>query len=447
MSDAPLYLSTLKFRGANLDLIYNHDHECILVAGADTGKTYAACYKTALMAMNVDGIHAAIVRRTYGSLKSSALRTFERVIAGVPVRKYGGESPEAYIFPNGSKVITIGMDVLGAEQRILSAEFDFVQVCQAEELAESQWELIASRSTGRGAKVKFPQVFADCNPSGRNHWIPKRAQEGALTMLNGSHLDNPELYDDAGQLTEEGKRRLGFLERTLTGVRRQRLLLHKWSTAEGVVYDTFSRERHVFVRQPQEMKRWFLTVDVGYTNPAVILLVGEDGDGRLHCFREFYETGVVPEDLCAKALLWLGDVRKAELTMPIAMRGEYIVVDAAEAGLIASLQRGSALVFAGKGKVEIGIQKVQNRLQLAGDNRPRYGVDPSCVNHINEFESYIRKPGSDTPVKENDHSLDAIRYLLDILEESPPFQFTPVHTVKSENRMVSRHGDLRRVLM
>jgi hypothetical protein len=33
------------------------------------------------------------------------------------------------------------------------------------------------------------------------------------------------------------------------------------------------------------------------------------------------------------------------------------------------------------------------------------------VNTINEFESYIWKPGKDEPVKENDHALDALRYL------------------------------------
>ena len=37
-------------------------------------------------------------------------------------------------------------------------------------------------------------------------------------------------------------------------------------------------------------------------------------------------------------------------------------------------------------------------------------VDPSCVNTINEFESYVWKEGKDEPVKEWDHAMDATRY-------------------------------------
>ena len=62
-----------------------------------------------------------------------------------------------------------------------------------------------------------------------------------------------------------------------------------------------------------------------------------------------------------------------------------------------------------------GIQAIQNRLKVAGDGRPRYTIDPTCTNHINEFESYVWKPEKDVPEKEYDHSLDASRYLDDVL--------------------------------
>jgi hypothetical protein len=40
------------------------------------------------------------------------------------------------------------------------------------------------------------------------------------------------------------------------------------------------------------------------------------------------------------------------------------------------------------------------------------------VNTINEFESYVWKDGKDEPQKENDHAMDAIRYLEDSLGAS-----------------------------
>jgi phage terminase large subunit len=57
-----------------------------------------------------------------------------------------------------------------------------------------------------------------------------------------------------------------------------------------------------------------------------------------------------------------------------------------------------------------GIAAVQERLKVQADGLPRLTVDPSCLNTINEFESYVWKPERDEPVKENDHALDALRY-------------------------------------
>jgi phage terminase large subunit len=53
---------------------------------------------------------------------------------------------------------------------------------------------------------------------------------------------------------------------------------------------------------------------------------------------------------------------------------------------------------------------------VQGDNRPRLTVDPSCVETINEFESYVWKPEKDEPVKENDHAMDALRYGINAID-------------------------------
>ena len=147
-------------------------------------------------------------------------------------------------------------------------------------------------------------------------------------------------------------------------------------------------------------------MDEGYTNPAVILLVGEDGDGRRHIFREFYQRGVLQSAVCATARQWCNEVH-----------AESVVVDDSAAGLIAELQSiGLPARAASKGRVLDGIQLVQNALAVAGDGKARLTVAPCCENIIGEFESYVWRQSSkgvekDEPVKENDHALDAIRYL------------------------------------
>ena len=409
MKESP-FISSLRFRGSNLQFLKEKSHECIICSPADTGKTVAACYKNVVICNQVPGCHAALVRKTYNSINDSVARTFDRVIQGLGIRKLGGTRADKYIFQNGSEIVLCGMD---HPDRLLSSEWSHVQVCQAEELREGDWEIIASRVTGRGSVYKHPQIFGDCNPSHSRHWIRSRKQ---LTLLTGSVKDNPELYDDAGNPTPEGVRRMALAESMYTGVRRQRLLYGIWATAEGAVYDMFMPEQHVLVRPMSDAKEIFITIDEGYTNPAVILCVFEDSDGRMHVFREFYKTKQLQGTVVEQVVLW-----SKEFGNPL------IACDEAAAGLIADLKSHGLRVQGAKGRtpessgthvIMDGIKAVQDRLKMQEDGRPRLTVDPSCVNTIQEFESYaFAKTASndvlkDCPAKEFDHTMDAIRYLV-----------------------------------
>ena len=107
--DAP-FISRLRFRGANLKAIKDKHHELILCSPADTGKTVALCYKSIVIAMNVPGCHGAMVRSTYNSLQDSAVKTFDRVSAGLGIKKLGGNRADKYLFRNGSEIVLVGMD-------------------------------------------------------------------------------------------------------------------------------------------------------------------------------------------------------------------------------------------------------------------------------------------------------------------------------------------------
>jgi PBSX family phage terminase large subunit len=186
---------------------------------------------------------------------------------------------------------------------------------------------------------------------------------------------------------------------SLSGVRYKRLFLGEWATAEGAVYEMFNHNDHVLVRDPREFKSFGMAIDEGYTNPAVILFIGTDTDDRLHIFREYYKRNQLQSAVVEQVGRWC--VRKWV---------RKIVVDEAAAGLIADLRNNGIPAVGQKGRVLDGIARVQNLLKLQGDGRPRLTIDPSCVNTINEFESYVWKPEKDEPVKENDHAMDAIRY-------------------------------------
>jgi phage terminase large subunit len=388
-------------RGGARQLWSCKDREVILSGPADTGKTYAALHRLDALAWKYHGSQSAIVRKTQKSLYGTVCQTYQRKVANMrAVVPYGGDkTPDRYIYPNGSVIWLGGMD---NPDKVLSSERDFIYVNQAEELEEGDFETLVTRANGRAGNAPWAQVFGDCNPGGSQHWIRKRAASGKLTLLISRHEDNPEIYDDDGNLTAAGRARLASLE-SLTGVRRKRLLEGIWATAEGAVYDMFDVNIHRRDYPRERFKHWGIACDEGYTNPAVILLIGHDGDDRQHIYREFYRRGVLQAEVVAQVAEWYQDYG-----------GETIAVDSAAAGLIADMRDAGLPARPAKGRVLDGIQSVQNLLQVAGDGLPRLSVDPSCVNTINEFESYVWKKDKDEPVKADDHTMDAIRYYQDL---------------------------------
>jgi phage terminase large subunit len=245
----------------------------------------------------------------------------------------------------------------------------------------------------------WQQLIITTNPAGPLHWIYTDLLAGKQASVHLSSADdnthNPQAYR-------------ATLAR-LTGAMHDRLVKGLWVQNEGAVYNNFDISAHVLPRELSEFKRFFLAIDEGYTNPAVILLIGVDADDRWHVCREFYERGVLQERVVSLAVEWFN-----------LYHCEAAAVDAAAAGLIADLQHNHISAHPAKGRVLDGIQAVQNRLQLAGDNRPRLTIAPECENLLSEFTSYTWKPEKDAPIKENDHALDALRYFGDYFGNGAP---------------------------
>jgi phage terminase large subunit len=239
-------------------------------------------------------------------------------------------------------------------------------------------------------------------PKGRN-WLYERQSE--MTIFRAATKDNP--YIPSAFVSE--------LERSYTGNFARQELYGDFVAFEGLVYPMFSRGVNVKTRKREEMKRGIFANDEGYTNPSVILDIGQDGDGRTHVFREWYRRGQIQDTVIATNQEWYNDIRP-----------ETITVDSSAAGLIAAMREAGLPAVSHSGRVRDGIGIVQNALTVQADGKPRLTIDPACVNTIAEFESYCWKEGKDEPEKQNDHAMDALRYGFDemgrgiiIIEDNP----------------------------
>ncbi|MBI4916862.1 MAG: terminase [Acidobacteria bacterium] len=417
LAELALAGSSVLFRGASLEAQAITAHEWIVAGPAETGKTFALMHRLAGILEGTPRASGALVRKVRTDMTGNVLVTWQRVIdARGGWSAYGGEEPKWFDHTNGSRLYIGGMDRPG---KVLSGERDVICVNQAEELHLEDWETLSTRCTGRGAVVEYPMLFGDCNPGPPSHWILSRP---SLKVLHSRHEDNPTLYDEQGNLTPQGVRTMAVLD-ALTGVRRERLRFGRWVSAEGVVYDLFDLGAHVIPRLeiPASWPRYRVH-DFGFTNPYVCQWWARDDDGRLYRYREIYRTQRLVEDH-AKQIKALSV-------------GERIVADVCDhdAEGRATLEKYLGIrTTAARKDVLSGIEAVKSRLRPAGDGKPRMFFlvdslverDPSLVAaHLpvcteEEMGVYVWALGPDgrprvkeAPVKENDHGLDATRYLV-----------------------------------
>lgn len=385
-------------RGGAAELWKCRDRHVLLDGPRGTGKTRAVVELAHLAASTWPGARILFVRQTRASLTESALVTYERDVlpAESPIRAGAiRRVRQSYKYPNGSTIVCGGLDKV---ERIRSSEWDMICVFEATETSQDSWEQLDGCL--RNGMMPFHQAIADCNPSYPRHWLKVLADEGKLTRILSRHGDNP-------KVTEEYLASLA----KMTGHRRARLYLGQWAAAEGLVYDLWDDALFVKVRDVP-WQRLIVALDEGYTNPCSMHLYGVDGDGRVHCVEEWYETQKTYEFVCQKCCHWASvhDI-------------EAFVVPPDAAALRAAMIEAGLPVVTADDEVWGGIQLCQSYLQVAGDGEPRFTVDPKCRNFLDEIMGFRWRENADgtrrdEPLKVNDHAMSDWRYALKYIESS-----------------------------
>lgn len=282
------------FRGANLDIQTYRSPEFMLAGPSETGKTWATLWLLDSLLGETPKASAGLVRKVAADIGPTVLVTYRRIIerSGSGAAPFGGEKPEWYDYPNGARLYVGGMDRPG---KVLSGERDFIYVNQAEELTLEDWEILSTRTTGRGAVTTTPMLFGDCNPGPEDHWILKRE---LLQVFHSKHEDNPSLYDEEGELTEQGRRTMLKLD-ALTGVRKARLRFGKWVGAEGLFFEEWDEELHTCepFDIPADWPVWG-AFDYGFAHPTAFGLFTEDNDGTIYLIGEHVQHKWLPPAHC-----------------------------------------------------------------------------------------------------------------------------------------------------
>lgn len=255
-------------------------------------------------------------------------------------------------------------------------------------------EQAMARCSVDGSKFWF-----NCNPESPGHWFytdwVKKAEERNVMHLHFTMQDNP-------GLSEKTKARY---EKMYAGVFYRRYILGEWVKAEGLVYPMFNREAHVIDQIPpiSARHRYYVSVDYGTVNPfAAGLYDYNPAERKATMLQELYFKGgsnnrVDNEAYYTMLFNLIGDY-------PI----EYIIIDPSASSMIETIQKyGKYTVVRADNDVLNGIQDVTKFL-----NAGALYFHKSCKNTFEEFEAYSwdeDKP-EDAVIKENDHSMDQLRY-------------------------------------
>lgn len=355
-----------------------------------SGKTITTLFKLVDFCINGPPGEVLLVGKTEVTLERNVIDPLIKMF-GSPIRKVGRA---VYIFDR--RCYIVGANDERSEQKIRGISLVCAYCDELTLYPESFFQMLKSRLRLPGACL-----IATTNPDSPTHYLME-------TLLENDKLENERAVwfstmDDNPYLDPEYVQSMknAYPESSLWY---KRYILGLWVAAEGMIYDMFS-DKHIVDDLPDKFDRYYVSCDYGTMNPTVFLLFGIKGN-QVYCIKEYYHDGRTSQKQRTD-LEYSGDLQEFIKGYNI----QEIIIDPAAASFITQVRR-SMPVRKAQNDVLDGIRTCSTFLHTG-----RYFVHRSCKNHIKEFYGYSwddnsRQKGEDIPKKENDHCMDAFRYMI-----------------------------------
>ena len=241
------------------------------------------------------------------------------------------------------------------------------------------------------------KLWFNCNPEYPQHWFHrewiKKAKQKNICYIHFTMNDNPSLSPEIRERYQN----------LYSGSFYDRFVLGKWVATEGLVYP-FMSDDSMFCDIPKgDFSEFAVSCDYGTVNPASFGLWGHLGNTWYRIDEYYYNSRVE------------GSSRTDEehyngLCQLVGGRNiSTVVVDPSAASFIEVIRRhGKYTVKPAKNNVLDGIRQTSTALKQG-----KIKICKNCRDSINEFGLYRWDTGGkDSPVKENDHAMDDIRYFV-----------------------------------
>lgn len=397
--------------------------------GVGSGKTLIGCIAVLTMAFLHSGDYL-ICRLFNPELKLTTYKTFLEICPKelIAEHRVADQIIKIRSVDGGiSNIIFRGLEEPGKHR---SLNLNAAYIDEASQVSEEAFTLLQSRLRGK----HYRKILCTTNPNGHSwlyrYWIKKDfGNDNAKRQFFSVHAPSTENL----HLPE------GYVQNMLDSWSEERIkreVMGSWDAFQGQVYTEFERSKHVikpFVI-PQEWTK-FVGLDHGYRNPAAAIWCAMDYDSNIYAYREFYQNEWIIEEIVkgrknvAPGLVELSRNEKLEGVWvdpsTKANRGK-------ESDFTTYLEYlpSSWPLIPANNEVANGIDRVKQYFKPQGPkNEPRLFIFDTCVNLIEQIAQYRYEeltPGQETaknikesPVKKDDHAVDALRYAIMSRPEEP----------------------------
>ena len=371
-------------------LDYSHRWE-FWCGSAGSGKSYFLTQRIIIRCCN-EKIRFVVCRRYGTTLRNSVFALFKEVLDKWQLTRHVNirETDMSITFPNGSKIILLGLD---EETKLLSlANVSGVWVEEAFEVPKNLIEQLNLRMRGQAANQ---QIWLSWNPISKHNYLYDFTVENPpanSVFVHSTFKDNPYLnkeYIDA------------LNELYVRNPQKARVFCDgEWGIdADGLVFQNWKVEdfNHAEI-QGQLM----CGLDFGFVNDisAFVASLLVESQKRIYIFKIWGDTNKTNSDL-------------VNIITNMGFHKSVIIADSAEPKSIAEIKAAGIqkIKACTKGQDSIihGIQKLQNYEII---------IHPSCQGIITEFENYTWQKDKHTdiyinkPIDDFNHYIDALRYSL-----------------------------------
>lgn len=369
----------------NLEAYQSRKYRVIANQGSTrSGKTFSISQLIALYIPHKEKVTISVVSPSLPHLKRGARRDILQILedAGIYTDEQFNKTDNVYHYPNGSYIEFFGAEDSG---KVRGPGRDILFINEANLLPHNIYQQLALRTR--------QTIFLDFNPVDEASWVYDVADKEGNILIHSTYKNNPFLpkeqvaeIESLQDADENLWKVFGLGERGKS----QEIIYTHWK------YGQFPEECEVVYG-----------LDFGYSVPTALVKVGFK-DGQTYAQEMLYETRLTTSDLIErlKAL----DIK----------RSDEIFCDAAEPKTIEEVIRAGFNAKPADKDVYAGIQKIKSMpLNISQDS----------TNLIKEIKSYKWKTDKDgkvhpdeSPVKLNDHIIDALRYAVFTKLNKPKFE-------------------------